>query len=204
MAVKQEKERNKVQEKRRKKKPASTRNSKSSVNNREFAVVTYLFLAIFICLMGYMVYFQVLKSEDFINSSYNARQDSFQARITRGEILSADGQVLAQTNTDAEGNETRYYPYSNLFSHVVGYTSKGKSGIESAMNFNLLRSHSFVVERAVNEIQDEKSMGDTRGDDLGYFLTADCISGTWNLSGCGDHLRTVYRKDSGHGIKTGF
>lgn len=131
------------------------------MNNREFAVVTYLFLAIFICLMGYMVYFQVLRSEDFINSSYNARQDSFQTRITRGEILSADGQVLAQTNTDAEGNETRYYPYSNLFSHVVGYTSKGKSGIESAMNFNLLRSHSFVVERAVNEIQNEKSMGDT-------------------------------------------
>ena len=28
------------------------------------------------------------------------------------------------------------------------------------MNFNLLRSHSFVLERMFNEIKDEKSMGD--------------------------------------------
>lgn len=110
--------------------------------------------------MGYFVYFQVIRSEDFINSSYNTRQDSFVNRIVRGEILSADGKVLAQTNTDTEGNETRYYPYANIYAHVVGYASNGKAGIESQMNFNLLRSHLFVLERVVNELKDEKSAGD--------------------------------------------
>lgn len=136
------------------------RGSKTSTNNREFSVITYMFLGLFICLMGYMVYFQVVKSEDFINSPYNKRQDSFATRIIRGEIRSADGKVLAQTNRDETGNETRYYPYGRLYAHVVGFASNGKSGLESTMNFNLLRSHSFILERMVNEIRGEKSVGD--------------------------------------------
>ena len=123
-------------------------------------MITYLFLAIFICLMGYMVYFQTVKSEDFINSPYNSRQDTFADRVVRGKIMSADGKVLAETVVDAAGNETRKYPYGNMYAHVVGFSTNGKSGIESNMNFNLLRSHSFVLERMFNEIKDEKSMGD--------------------------------------------
>ena len=59
------------------KKPDSTRTSKTSTRNREFVVITYAFLGIFIALMGYFAYFETVKSEDFINSPYNARQDSF-------------------------------------------------------------------------------------------------------------------------------
>ena len=110
--------------------------------------------------MGYMVYFQAVKSEDFINSPYNSRQDTFADRVVRGKIMSADGKVLAETVVDAAGNETRKYPYGNMYAHVVGFSTNGKSGIESNMNFNLLRSHSFVLERMFNEIKDEKSMGD--------------------------------------------
>lgn len=139
-------------EKKRKKKPSA---------NREFAVVTYLFLGIFLAMMAYLIYFQVVKSEDFINSPYNKRQDSFATRIVRGEIRSADDKVLAQTQVDEAGNETRVYPYGSLYAHVVGFATNGKAGLESTMNFNLLRSHDFVLERIVNELKGEKSMGDT-------------------------------------------
>ncbi len=110
--------------------------------------------------MGYMVYFQLFKSEDFINSPYNKRQDSFVERVIRGQIRSADGKILAQTNIDGKGNESRYYPFANLYAHVVGFSTNGKAGLESTMNFNLLRSHDFILERTVNEIKGEKNVGD--------------------------------------------
>ena len=43
---------------------------------------------------------------------------------------------------------------------MVGYSTHGKLGVESAANFNLLRSNSFFLERIVNEIRGEKNTGD--------------------------------------------
>ena len=94
----------------------------SSVNNREFAVIAYCFIGLFLCCMGYFVYFQAVKSEDFINNSYNARQENFEKSVIRGKIFSADGETLAETKVDGEGKETRNYPYANVFSHIVGYS----------------------------------------------------------------------------------
>ena len=75
-------------------------------------------LGIFIALMGYFAYFETVKSEDFINSPYNARQDSFSSSTVRGKIMGSGGEILAESNVDAEGKETRTYPYRNLFAHV--------------------------------------------------------------------------------------
>lgn len=123
-------------------------------------------------MMGYFAYFQVVRSEDFINNSYNSRQESFAESVVRGEILSADGEILAKTDTDAEGNETRNYPYSNMFSHIVGYSTEkyGRSGIESWANFNLLRSNAFFLEKTVDEMTEEKSIGDNVVTTLNYSL----------------------------------
>lgn len=138
----------------------STKKLKNSTRNREFAVIAYSFLAIFIATMGYFAYFQTVKSEDFINSAYNARQDSFSSSVIRGKILGAEGEVLAETQVDEDGKETRNYPYGREFAHVVGYSTNGKLGIESQANFNLLRSNTFFLQRMVNEITNKKNVGD--------------------------------------------
>ena len=124
------------------KKPKQQQKSKSKTSrnkNLEFSVITYIFLLLFICLMGYFVYFQVVKSEKFINSPYNSLQDLFSKNVVRGEIRSDDGYVLAKTDVAADGTETRSYPYSNVFAHAVGYSVNGKAGLENQMNFSLLR-----------------------------------------------------------------
>ena len=72
-------------------------------------------------MIGYLIYFDGFKSDDFINSPYNTRQDSFSDRVVRGKILSSDGQVLAQTNVSEDGTETRNYPW------------KKRSGIRSEL-----------------------------------------------------------------------
>ncbi len=138
--------------------------------NQEFLVAIYLFLFLFLGMMVYFVYFQAFRSEEFINSPYNSLQDMFSERIIRGDIVSADGYVLATTKASESGKETRDYPYGRLFAHAVGFASNGKAGIESQENFSLLRSHEFFLKRIVDDLRDEKSMGDTVVTTLDYEI----------------------------------
>lgn len=133
---------------------------KTKPRNREFLVVMYLFLALFLAMMAYFVYFQIVKSETFINSPYNSLQDLFSKRVVRGDIVSADGKVLAATNVAKDGSETREYPYGRVFAHVVGYAENGKAGLENQENFSLLRSHEFFLKQMGNDIAGNKSAGD--------------------------------------------
>lgn len=111
-------------------------------------------------MMGYIVYFNAVKSKEIINSPYNVRLDSMADRVVRGKILDSEGQVLAETLVNSDGTETRRYPYGDLFAHVVGYDSHGKAGLESTENFNLLSSHAFFIERITNTVQEKKNIGD--------------------------------------------
>lgn len=128
--------------------------------NKSIMIITYGVVGIFVCLLGYMGYFLQVKSETVINNSYNARLDRFSDRILRGEILSSDGRVLAETLVGEDGSETRNYPYGSLFAHVVGYSDYGKTGLEALGNFYLLSSHMNLVEQTINELSGVKNIGD--------------------------------------------
>lgn len=80
--------------------------------------------------------------------------------MVRGEIQDKDGNILAKTKVDSDGNETRVYPYGDLYAHVVGYDSHGKSGLESSENFHLLTSNASFVEKFIKEFKEEKNIGD--------------------------------------------
>ena len=95
-------------------------------NGKQLMFVTYIFVAVFVAMMGYTVYYQAAKSPEVINSSYNKRQDIFSDKIVRGKILSKEKEVLAETQVASDGTETRYYPYENIFAHVVCYYANGK------------------------------------------------------------------------------
>lgn len=133
---------------------------KKKTNDRELARVTYLFVVIFLAMMGYLVYFNTVRSKEIINSPYNVRLDSMADRVVRGKILDNSGNVLAETEVSSDGTETRVYPYGKMFAHVVGYDVKGKSGLESVENFNLLSSNADFIEQFVKELQEEKNIGD--------------------------------------------
>lgn len=143
---------------------------KKRSRNRETTVITYFFLLLFLLMMIYFVYFQVIKSETFINSPYNSLQDLFSERIIRGDIVSADGYTLATTKVSSDGTETREYPYGRMFAHVVGYAVNGKAGLENQENFSLLRSHEFILTQILNDLEDKKSGGDTVVTTLNYEI----------------------------------
>ena len=128
--------------------------------NKSILIVIYGMVFLFVGMLGYFGWFLQFRSEDTINNSYNARLDRFEERIVRGDILSSDGRVLAQTLVGDDGSERRSYPYDSLFAHVVGYSNQGKTGIESLGNFYLLSSHVNLVEKTVNELSGIKNPGD--------------------------------------------
>ena len=139
-----------------------SRRSRRSLN-KEFARVTYFFVILFLALMGYLVYFNVVRAKTVVNNPHNERQDNFAEQVVRGAITDRNGNVLAETQWAEDGSEYRVYPYGDIFAHVVGYSNPelGKTGLESVENFHLLTSNAFFLEKLKNEFQDQKDMGDT-------------------------------------------
>jgi len=130
------------------------------IRNKETNIISFIFVGLFMILTGYLIYFNAFIGPEVINNAYNKRIDNLSTKVVRGEILSADGNVLASTTTDADGNENRVYPYGSVFSHVVGLESHGKSGIEKLSNFFLLSSKSNVIEEIANDVSSTKAVGD--------------------------------------------
>lgn len=146
-------------------------------------IVSYFFVAIFVSLIGYLVYFNTVLKDDILSSSYNRRQNQAAEFVIRGDIESLDGELLAYTKVDDAGNETRIYPYEDLFAHAVGYVNNGKGGLESIANYHLLTSHAFILERIHNEFLEKKNEGDTVVATLDYTLQKTAYKALGNYDG---------------------
>lgn len=129
-------------------------------SNREIGVITYVFLAAFLALIGYLGYYTQYTGKDLINNTYNKRQSLLESRIIRGDIVSREGDILATTKSDGDGGYYRTYPYRNVFAHIVGYSTHGVLGIEALENFTLLTSDSNIVTRVSNDMAGRKNHGD--------------------------------------------
>ena len=138
----------------------SKKSRKRKKRNKQILTVTYLFVAVFLAMMGYTCHYAITHQQELINNSYNGRQELFMAQNTRGKIYAAGGQILAETQTDEADKETRVYPYENLFAHVVGYASNGKFGIESLSNYYLINSNAKLADKVANDIAGIKYPGD--------------------------------------------
>lgn len=137
------------------------KNKKNRIKNKPIVFMTYVMVLTFIAMFSYLIYFMVKDSEKVVANTSNKRQDSFVKFVKRGDIVSSDGEVLATTEVDEEGNEIRRYPYEGLFAHTVGYNSYGRAGLELSENFDLMRSHVNVMSKVSNDLGDDKNPGDT-------------------------------------------
>ncbi len=111
--------------------------------------------------MTYTCHYAITHQQELINNSYNGRQEIFAAQNTRGSIFAAGGQVLAETQTDADGNERRVYPYDNLFAHAVGYATNGRFGVEAAANYYLINSNAKLSDKVASDVAGSKYPGDS-------------------------------------------
>ena len=129
-------------------------------NRVEIRLTMFLFSFLFLGLLVYIGYFVATSEQDMLNNSYNSRQQILLSQNYRGTIYSHDGEVLAKTTLDSDQKEKREYPYKNLFSHIVGYSTKGRMGVEAYANYYLINTHTPLTNKVNNDMEGEKNPGD--------------------------------------------
>lgn len=126
--------------------------------SREIIVLSVFFTVLFCSMSVYLIRYVKENKHDLLSNSFNERQTIMSNENRRGTIYDRNGQVLAYT--DHQGAEDlRVYPYENMFSHVVGFSTKGKTGIEKLANYYLLHSDIPLEEKIRNEAAHKKNPG---------------------------------------------
>ena len=140
--------------------PKNEEPAASRKHNLELSIAAWIFALLFLLLIGRVVWINVFEAEDLRSNLNNTKADTNSENVIRGDIRTLNGTVLATTLVDENGNQTRSYPFDNVFAHVVGYASNGKSGLEAEENYNLLSSHSSLLKQIQAGESGEKVQGD--------------------------------------------
>lgn len=151
--------------------------------NRQILVVAYFFAFLFVALIVYIGYYVAVPGKEDVTSPYNPRQNLFSDRIIKGDLKTADGKTIAKSVKAGENKYIRSYPANNMFAQVVGYDIYGKAGLESSANYYMYSSHSNILERVLNDLKDEKNMGDTVYTTLDYDLQQSAYNALGNYKG---------------------
>lgn len=125
---------------------------KNNRRNREIRLFTALFLCLFAVLFTYLAHYVTANREALFNHSYNSRQRVLAQENIRGSIYASSGEVLAYTVIGQDQEQKREYPYAELFAHVVGYSDKGKTGIEALENYTLSNADLSEKKKLDNEL----------------------------------------------------
>jgi peptidoglycan glycosyltransferase len=126
---------------------------------RLYALVAVLFAL----LVAFTSRWTVFEAASLRSNPNNVRRILAQGRIQRGEILAANGAVLAKSVRNREGIYERRYPMGSLFATPVGYSypTRGSTGIEGAENEALQGQLGGGLQRLLNQLQGISPGGDT-------------------------------------------
>lgn len=140
-------------------KKAALLREKAKVRKQVF-VTGALVCSLFAAMTAYFLIYTNKNSKKLFENDYNKREEALLEKNVRGKIYAASGEVLAETIQDQDGNDVRSYPYKNLFSHIVGYTYKGGSGVEQLQNYNLMHSDISLSDKASYDAAGERYPAD--------------------------------------------
>ncbi|NLY43753.1 MAG: peptidoglycan glycosyltransferase [Clostridiaceae bacterium] len=107
--------------------------------NKKIIHILVVMSILFLSIVAYLTYFELFMKEEVVANSYNQRLREQDENVIRGTIYDRNMIVLAESRLEGE-NQERIYPYKNLYSHIIGYSSLvyGKSFIEARYNQHLI------------------------------------------------------------------
>ena len=130
------------------------------MENRQIRRLGITIVCLFVALFAQLNWLQVLQADDLGDDPRNTRNAVRDFSQARGEIISADGKVLARSvDTDDSFKRLREYPAetARLFAHVVGYFSftYGAEGVERTYNDELAgRTDELELDRLADLLLD--------------------------------------------------
>lgn len=109
------------------------------MNNKKLIHVLVFFSILFLSLITYLTVIEVIYKDEYSSNNFNVRNTTKEYNVLRGSIYDRNGETLAYSKIENDVHK-RYYPYENLYSHVIGYCSPvyGKSLLENSYNSELL------------------------------------------------------------------
>lgn len=128
--------------------------------NKAIVFLGAFFTGIASIMLVYICWYSYANRVVFVENKYNQRASQLTQENTRGSIISSDNQTLACTETAEDGTETRSYPFGAEFSHVVGYSVLGGSGIEDLANYYLINCNAALSTKAKYSDSNKKFPGD--------------------------------------------
>lgn len=170
--------------------------------NRQIRRVGAVMIALFVLLFVQLNYLQVVRRDALANDPRNTRVAVRDFSRARGQILSADGTVLAASvPSDDEFERQRQYPTGELFAQVTGFFSftYGSTGVERTYGDELAgRDLGFrnikdvLVERTVTgdvfltldkNLQQlaKDSLGNKRGSVVAMDATSGALLASWSF-----------------------
>lgn len=120
--------------------------------NRQIKILLSVFIILLLAVVVNLSWIQIFGAERIEENAYNKRRLVEEYAIERGEIIAADGAVLARSvDTGTEYRYQREYPEGSLFADVTGYDSwkYGRTGLERTFNKELLGQGSRLTWRSL-------------------------------------------------------
>jgi penicillin-binding protein A len=110
--------------------------------NRAIRQVGIAVTVLILILVAQLTYFQVVDAKRLANDPRNVRKTLDAYNQARGQILTADGEIVARSVPvpgDSDFKYQREYPLGGLFAQISGYQSflQGNTGTEASYNRNL-------------------------------------------------------------------
>lgn len=127
--------------------------------NSTFKLIKWFYFLLIVALIVYNVYYIVGPGFNESINPYNHRLEAVESQVIRGNIYDRGGEILATTKSYDDYFE-RYYPYHEMFAHVIGYSELNKSGLESIVNLELIQSHSDFSQQILRELSFKEANGD--------------------------------------------
>jgi peptidoglycan glycosyltransferase len=124
--------------------------------NRPIRLLAMGVFAVFIVLIAAVTYHQLIVGPDYRDDPRNVRVAAGITGRERGTIITADGVVVAVSETDPDDplSFRRSYPEGDLYGHTVGYSTLlfGNQGIEATHTSDLVSNRDATISGVISAL----------------------------------------------------